>query len=257
MAAPCILMLMERFAAERSGINLYSEYSLHAQLKEALARPGDRLEVLIEGKVVDLLRADGELVEVQTGHLGQIAPKVLAFAARGRRVRIVYPVSAELSIRRLDPATGELDSVRRSPKRGELLSLFDELIRAPGLIAAPGITVEVLTLRTVETRVRDGSGSWWRKGDRTVDKELVEILASRSFSNRKDWLALIPAGLAPPWTSESLGAALGVAPSRARKLLYCLRRAALLAESTAAGRRKAYIPTKPGTDVPPASPGDR
>ena len=227
-------------AAERVGINLYSEYSLHAQLKEYLARPGDRLEALVDGKVIDLVRADGELVEVQTGHLGQIKAKVLGLAARGYRVRVVYPIPAARDLRRLDPVTQELLSTRRSPKRGDIYSLFDELIRAPEFVAAPGVVVEALMIRSVETKTRDGSGSWWRKGDRTVDKELVEVLESRAFQSPDDWLRLIPEGAAPPWSSSSLGEVLGIGSERARKLLYCFARAGLIVEAGKAGRGKTY-----------------
>ena len=139
---------MGSFAAEQSGINLYSEYSLHEQLKAYLAGPGDRIEALVAGKVVDLVRADGELVEVQTGHLGQLAPKVLGLSQKGYHVRVVYPVSAERSLRRLDPVSGEVLSVRRSPKRGDLYSVFDELVHASGLIAAENVIVEVLLVRS-------------------------------------------------------------------------------------------------------------
>ncbi|MFA6366196.1 MAG: hypothetical protein WCX13_03295 [Candidatus Hydrogenedentales bacterium] len=236
----CILMAMGSIAAERSGINLYSEYSLHAQLKDYLAKPEDRLEALVEGKVVDLVRADGELVEVQTGHLGQLAPKVLEFAGKGYRVRVIYPVSARRELRRLDPVTNELLSVRMSPKRGDLYSLFDELIRAPGFVAARNVTVEILMVRSAETKIRDGSGSWWRKGDRTVDKELLEVLSSRSFRTRGQWLALIPKSLASPFTSAALGEAIGIHPQRARKILYCFCHAGLLAESGKHGRYKTY-----------------
>jgi hypothetical protein len=228
------------FAVETAGLNLYAEGSLHAQLKLALARPGDRLEAKVEGKVVDLVRADGELVEVQTGSLGKIAPKVLAFAAAGHRVRVVYPIAAETSIRRLDPKTGELLSTRRSPKRGDLYSLFDELARAAGLIAARNVTVEAVFVRAVETRTRDGSGSWRRRGDRKVDRELVELLSSRKLGTRSQWLALIPKDLSEPWTSASLGEALGIEDWRARKILYCYARDGLIVEAGKAGRRKTY-----------------
>ena len=228
------------WAAEREGINLYSEHSLHARLKELLAEPGDRLEVAVEGRVVDLVKADGELVEVQTSSLAKIVPKVLALAAAGRKVRVVHPIAAETTIRRLDPLTEELVSVRKSPKRGDLWSLFDELVRAPGLIAAPNVAVEALIVRSSVIRVRDGSGSWRRRGDRTEDRLLEEILSSTRLETRKDWLGLIPRGLKAPWSSGALGEALGIPDWRARKLLYCLCRAGLLAESGKEGRRKLY-----------------
>jgi hypothetical protein len=231
-------------AAERAGINLYSELSLHAQLKQWLARPGDRLEALVEGRVVDLVRAGGELVEVQTGSLGKIVPKVLALAAAGRKVRVVHPIAAETTIRRLDPKTEELLSTRRSPKRGDFYDLFEELAQAPGLIAARNVSVEVLLVRAVDTKVRDGSGSWWRKGDRRVDRELAEVLSSRVLRTRGQWLALVPPGLPEPWSSASVGEALGIEPWRARKLLYCLARDGLLAEAGKEGRLKLYAPVR-------------
>jgi len=230
------------FVAEYSGINLYAETSLHAQLKSYLAAPGDRLEVRVEGRVVDLLRSGGELVEVQTGNLGKIVPKVLSLAAAGNRVRVVHPIVVEKVIRRLDPKTEEVVSTRKSPKRCDLYDIFEELTRAVGLIASRNVTVEALLVKTSEVKVRDGSGSWWRKGDRTVDRELVEVLSSRSFRTKSQWLALIPKSLPPPWSSAALGEALGIEPDRARKILYCLARAGLIVEAGKEGRRKAYMP---------------
>ncbi|MCE5256595.1 MAG: hypothetical protein LLF89_07095 [Spirochaetaceae bacterium] len=227
-------------AAEQTGINIFSEYSLHEQLKEYIAKTGDRLEARVEGKVIDLVRADGELVEVQTGHLGQLKSKVLGLAAKGYRVRVVYPVSVERQLRRLDPATNELVSMRKSPKRGDVYSLFDELVHAPEFVAARNITLEVLAVKSVETKIRDGSGSWWRKGDRTVDIELVEAISSRSFCTQDQWLALIPEGLARPLDSAALGEALGIGPERARKILYCFCRAGLLVEVGKGGRLKKF-----------------
>jgi hypothetical protein len=230
-----------RLVAERTGINLYAEHGLHARLKEALAGPGDRLEVLVGGHVVDLVRADGELVEVQTAGFGKISPKVLALAKAGHWVRVVHPVAVETVVRRLDSATGEVLSSRRSPKRGDLYSLFDMLVSAPSLVAAARVTVEVVLVRVSEYRVRDGSGSWRRHGDRTYDRLLEERLGSRAFSTKSEWLGLIPNDLQAPWSSESLGHALGIPPARARKLLYVLARAGLIAKAGRGGRCKLYV----------------
>lgn len=225
---------------ETEGINTYTESALHAALKAYLAGPGDRFEVPTEGRIVDLVRAGGELVEVQTARLDKIAEKVLALA-RTRAVRVVYPVVAETRILRLDPGTGELLSERKSPKRGDFYSLFDELVRAPRLIAAKNVTVEVLLVRTRELRTRDGTGSWRRRGDRTLARELLEVLESRSLGSRKDWLGILPPGLSPPWDSAGLGEGLGIGSSRARKVLYSYWKAGLLEEAGRLGRRKLYI----------------
>ena len=226
--------------AERSGINLYSERSLHDQVKRFLAGPGDRIEAAVDGRVVDLLKADGEIVEVQTRNLAALVPKARALSAAGRRVRIVHPVPELLRIQRKDPESGEVVSSRKSPKRGDLWSVFDELVKASALIGMPGISVEVLLVHVTEIRVRDGTGSWRRRGDRTEDRILDAVVGGGRWGTSDEWLSLIPAGLPPPWTSESFGAAAGIPAPRARKALYCLSRAGLLVETGRSGRRKLY-----------------
>lgn len=228
-------------AAERSGINLYSERSLHDQVKRLLAGPGDRIEADVGGRVVDLLRSDGTAVEVQTRHLYALLPKVRALAGAGIPVRVVHPIPETLLIRRRDPESGDIVSTRRSPKRGDLWSVFDELVKAPDLISLPGVAVEVLLVRAVEIRVRDGTGSWRRRGDRTEDRFLEGVVGAASWETPEDWLGLIPRDLPAPWSSETLGRVLGIAPVRARKVLYSLARAGLLREEGREGRRKLYV----------------
>jgi hypothetical protein len=226
------------------GIGVYAESGLHAELKRHLAGPDDAFEVAIEGKIIDLVRqgpAGEELVEVQTKRLDKIAPKVLALA-KGHKVRVVHPVPVEILIVRLDPVTGKVLSERKSPKRGDLFSIFDELVRAPSLIAARNVTLEILLVRSRELRTRDGSGSWRRRGDKTLSRDLEEVVSSTVFATRRDWLKLIPRGLEAPWTSQSLGEALGIGADRARKILYSYVRAGLVAELGKDGRRKIYGP---------------
>jgi hypothetical protein len=227
-------------AAEREGINLYSEHSLHDQVKRYLAEPGDRMEAAVDGRVADLLKADGSVVEVQTRNLAALVPKVRALVASGRHVCVVHPIPVTRVILRKDPGTGRQLSVRKSPKRGDKWSVFDELVKASALIALPGVSVEALLVRVTETRVRDGTGSWRRRGDRTEDRSLDAVEGAELWETPADWLALIPPDLSPPWSSESLGLALGLPPPRARKVLYCLARAGLLAEAGRVGRRKTY-----------------
>lgn len=236
--------LLEEEGPESGGIGVYSESGLHASLKESLAGAEGRFEVPIDGKIVDLVRptAKGEeLVEVQTRRLDKIAPKVIALS-RSHRLRVVHPVAAETTILRLSPETGEILSSRKSPKRGDLYSVFDELVRATSLVGARNVVVEVLLVSCREIRCRDGSGSWRRRGDKILARDLDQVLESRSFTRRADWLKLIPKELEPPYTSAGLGEALGIGADRARKILYTYAAAGLLVEAGKAGRRKLYAP---------------
>jgi hypothetical protein len=98
-----------------SSIGVLHEGPLDAAIKARLATPGDRFEVPISGLVIDLVRADGERVEVQTRGFSALGRKLDAVLDT-HRFRIVHPVAAERRIVRID-GDGEVTSVRRSPKR--------------------------------------------------------------------------------------------------------------------------------------------
>ena len=121
------------------------EGPLHAAVKELLAEPGDRLEVPVGRFVIDLVRADGELVEVQTGGFGALGKKLDALLD-DHRIRIVHPVAAERRIVRVDEH-GEVLGARRSPKRATAVEVFDKLVAFPSLLTHPHLTIEVLLLR--------------------------------------------------------------------------------------------------------------
>jgi len=114
-----------------SGIGVLREGPLHVAIKAMLAAPGDRLEVPISGYVIDLVRADGELVEVQTGGFSALGRKLDALLDT-HRIRIVYPVASERRIVRVD-RDGEIASVRRSPKKANVVDVFDKLVAFPSL----------------------------------------------------------------------------------------------------------------------------
>src|SRR4051794_6973978 len=84
-----------------TGIGVMREGPLHAALKAWLARPGDRLEVPVDGFVIDLVRADGELVEIQTGSFSPLRSKMDALLD-AYRVRIVHPIPSLRRIVRVD-----------------------------------------------------------------------------------------------------------------------------------------------------------
>ena len=65
--------------------------------------------------VIDLVRADGELVEVQTGSFSPLRAKLDALLDR-HRMRIVHPIPAQRRILRVDEH-GEVLSTRPSPKK--------------------------------------------------------------------------------------------------------------------------------------------
>jgi hypothetical protein len=219
-----------------TGIGELREGPLHAAVKDLLAVPGDRAEVRVEGFVIDLVRADGELVEIQTGGFTPLGRKLDALLD-GHRMRIVFPVPAERRIIRIDDH-GEVLSSRKSPLRGTALDVFDRLVSFPSLIAHPNLVVEVLLCKEDHVRAPEAGRS--RSGRRRRDpgeRRLVEVLDSVALDSPAACAALLPDALgAEPFTTRELGAALRVRMILAQRIAYCLRAMEVLEDAGRRGR---------------------
>ena len=205
---------------------------LHAALKDLYGRPGDRAEVKVGRYVIDLVRADGELVEFQTGDFSPLGPKLDALLDE-HRIRIVHPVAAERRIVRVDEH-GEVVSARRSPVRGRALAIFDRLVSFPSLLAHPNLVVEVLLCREDHVRAPEP-----RRGRRFLrdpgERRLHEVLDRVVLEQPADALALV-APPAEPFTNRDLAEALGCDLRLAERATYCLRHLALIEASGKRGR---------------------
>ncbi len=210
-----------------SGIGVLREGPLHAALKSALAQVGDRLEVPVGRYLIDIVRADGELVEVQTGGFGALARKLDALLDE-HRFRIVYPVAAERRIVRVD-GEGQVLSARPSPRRATALELFDRLVAFPSLLSHPHLTVEVVLVR--EDHVRGPAPVPSASRRRTRDpgqRRLVEILDRIELHGPGDALKLLPPLPPEPFSTRELAALLRCPVLLAQRVAYCLRLLGLL-----------------------------
>jgi hypothetical protein len=216
-----------------SNIGVLREGPLHAAVKALLARPGDRFEVPVGRFVIDLVRADGELVEVQTGGFAPLGPKLDALLDE-HRFRIVHPIAAERRIVRVDE-DGEVASVRRSPRRAGVVDVFDRLVAFPALLTHPHLTVEVLLLR--EDHLRGGRPV--RKGRRTRDpgeRRLVDVLDRVSIHGPDDIVRALPALPSGPFSTRELAALLGCSVTLAQRTVYCLRMIGIIDPAGKRGR---------------------
>lgn len=227
------------------GIGVLREGPLHAALKRALALPGDRLEVPVGRFVIDLVRADGELVEVQTGGFGPLSAKLDALLDE-HRFRIVYPVAARRRIVRVD-AEGEVLSTRASPRRGDALELFDRLVSFPSLVSHPHLTLEVVLV--AEDHVRAPAPVRGRRRTRDPgQRRLVDVLGRVEVADSEGLLALLPPLPAEPFTTRELAAALGCRALLAARVAYCLRALGLLVPDGKRGRAPLHRTTVAGRD---------
>jgi len=220
-----------------AGIGSLRETSLHAGLKAWWSRPGDALEADVDGYVVDLLRGE-TAVEFQTGHFSAIRPKLLALLPR-RPVCLVHPIAVERWIVKLDADRATRISRRKSPRRGSAAQLFAELVSFPELLSHPNFTLIALLILEEEVRCpwpRPKRG--WRRQTRCLDRRLLEVVDQIVLTRPSDCLALLPAGLARPFTNRELSTALRQPAALSAKMTFCLRRMGVLA---AVGKRRRAI----------------
>jgi hypothetical protein len=213
------------------GIGVLREGPLHASIKAVLAAPGDRLEVAVGRFVIDLVRADGELVEVQTGGFGGLTAKLDSLLDE-YRIRIVHPVAAVRRIVRIDQH-GEVVSIRRSPRRATVVEVFDKLVAFPSLLSHPNLTVEILLLHEDHIRAPAPVRSRRRTRD-PGERRLVDVLDRVELRGPQDVLDALPALPAEPFSTRELASLLGCSTQLAQRTAYCLRTIKLIEP---AGRR--------------------
>lgn len=212
------------------------ETSLHAALKNWYTLEGDQQEVPVDGYLVDVVRGE-LLIEIQTRNFSALKDKLGVLLAT-HPVRLVHPIAREKWIVRL-PAKGAAQR-RKSPRRGRLEHLFGELVRIPHLVGHPNFTLEVVFIQEEEVRREDGRGSWRRKGWSIADRRLLAVLDQVVLRTPQDFAALLPPGLAQPFTVRELAAHQGLPAHLAQKMAYCLRQIGVIQQTGKRGNAYLY-----------------
>ena len=176
------------------------ETSLHRQLKERYGTAaGGRLEVVLEGFRIDAIAADGVLIEVQSGPLGPLREKLRRLLPE-YRVRVIKPVVLTRRLVRRARHDGADLSSRLSPRRGSLVDVFDDLVGLAQLFPHPHLCVDVLAVEIEEQRLVRSR----RPGYTVLDRRLNAIGTSVALCQPGDLWALLPGGLADPFTTHDL-----------------------------------------------------
>ena len=203
-----------------SDIGVLNEKPLHAALKEWYRIDGDRVEVPLDGFVIDLVRGD-TLVEIQTRGFSSMRKK-LDRLLDAHAMCVVHPIAAEKWIVKLD-AEGEQVSRRRSPKRGIAAQVCEELVSFPSLLSHPHFTLEVALVEEEEVRRPDAKKGWRRNGYVIEERRLVDVVETVRLDAPESLLRFLPEGLPDPFTSADLASALGRTRHLAQEITYCLR----------------------------------
>jgi hypothetical protein len=215
-------------------IGTRNESSLHQALKLHYAGTRRRTEKAVAGFVADGISAGGEYIEIQTGSFGPLREKVRELAVRGG-VRIIHPVIAVKYIEVFEPS-GRRPAVkkktplyrRKSPRKGSLWDLFAALVYAPELPLIPGVRIELPLVEVTEIRLKDGKGSWRRKGVSILDRELTAWHDCVSLEGPKDYRRFVPFKKKEEFTVALLAERVGIDSRLARKTLYVLTKMKLV-----------------------------
>jgi len=202
-------------------VGTLGEKPLHHDIKYWYADGGDRVEVPVEGFVVDLVRP-GLLIEIQTRGFSSMKRKLNTLLAR-HAVRVVHPIASDMWILKVDE-TGELLSRRKSPRRGMAADLFSELVAFPELIAHPRFSLEVLLVQEEQVRRHDPARAWRRRGWVVEERRLLGVTRRLVIDSAPTLANLLPAELPAEFTTAELAQVLGRPRRLAQQMAYCLRR---------------------------------
>ncbi len=227
---------------ENQTINTYNESSLHNTLKLYYASQYDgQTEVKADGHIYDILCKDGQVIEIQTKSLSKLAPKIKDSLDKGHKVRLVYPLVYRTRII-LTSEDGELISKRLSPKKGCIYDILRELTGLTDILLTPDFTLEVITINMIEHRIRTvepaqtkNKSRRFRKNWLKVNKRLEEVLETKQFKTKKDYLSLLPKDLPKEFCAKDLNL-----PKYAHILLWVLSRIPVIKQTQTKGKTKFY-----------------
>ena len=218
-------------------IGTLSEKGLHADLKDFLVQPGDKIEKPIEGFVADIFR-DGQIIEIQTRNFGAMRKK-LTHLLGYYPVHLVHPIAVEKIIIREDENGRELNR-KKSPKSGRATNIFDELVYIRELVMHPNLTFEILMTREEEHRRQDPKRRRWN-GWYVHDRRLVEVVERIPLASYSDFKKLLPTDLPFPFTTRELAEAMGITMRKAGAITFTMKRMGAIREVGKRGNSFLYV----------------
>jgi hypothetical protein len=216
------------------------ESSLHYGLKQFYTQDGGITEVWIDGYLIDVVK-NKQLIEIQTGNFNAIKTK-LENLINAYEVRVVFPIAREKFLILRDSQSAFI-SKRRSPKKGRIEDVFNQLVFLSHLASHPNFSLEVLFTSEEEYRVKDGLGSWRRRGISITDRRLLSILGRIVLAQKADFSHLVPGSLMHAFTNIELAQELDISKRLAGKMTYCLTNMGILERSGKRG--KAFLFRRP------------
>lgn len=235
-------------------INTYKESSLHRTLKNLYAlEEGSETEAAADGHIYDILTKNGNVIEIQTQNLGKLLKKLQDAIAKNRKCKIVHPLIAEKTIETYSE-DGILLKRSRSPKKANEYTFLKELTGIYQLLPEQNFSLEILFVKTTETRRKtenpeqsENKRRRFKKDWQKTDKKLNEITGKKMLLYPKSYLELLPDGLPEEFCAKDIAELLKCdktkpknAYSFANLIAWLFSRIKIFEQTATKGRTKFY-----------------
>lgn len=232
-----------------------NESDLHKTLKVLYAETYEgKTEVEQNGHIYDIVTKKGNIIEIQTRNLSKLLPKIMDTIEKGHNVKIVHPVIIRKTIILRD-TDGNIISKRKSPKKGSIYNLFPELTGIYPILLNKHFSLEILEINMIEERIKSPAPVQSKNQKRRFKKDwiksnkiLEEILCTKIFNCKENYINLLPADLPDSFCAKDLKLSLQkdkTLPSSAEKqahlILWVLKHMNLIQETDVIKRNKYYM----------------
>ena len=202
-------------------MGLLKEKTLHAVIKDFVEPDHTRHEIKTEGFVADVMRASGEIFEIQTRSFDRLRRKLTAFLPT-HRVTVVHPMPAIKMLAWLDTESGEASPLRKVAKKGSFYDAGRELERILPFLRHPNLSVLLLLIDMEEYRLKNGWSRDGKRGAERYDRIPTALSDSLLLTDAASYDALIPSTLPSVFTAKDFRRATKGGPRTAPGLLRVL-----------------------------------
>lgn len=198
-----------------------NERSLHRALKARYAVAGTVTEQAIDGFVADVMLG-GRIIEIQTGSFWPMKKKLPRLLER-HSVTLVHPIAQDRYIVKM-PTGSDIPATRRkSPKHGSVFDVFSPLSSIPALLAHPNLTLEIVMTIEEDVRVVNEGRGRWRRPWVSVDRRLVDVVATHAFASMAELFAMVECGLPERFTANDIATVIKSSRRLGQQAAYCFR----------------------------------
>lgn len=181
------------------GIGTLAEKSLHRTLKFYFEPDESKHEIECCGMVADILNEQG-IIEIQTRSFNKLIPKLERFLMEGH-VTVVYPIIERKYICRVDTVTGETSSRRKSSKIGKVSDALSEVFAIRGFVPHDRLTIMLVLVDAVETRMLHGKIKVGRKRTEKLDCQPISLNSIVVLKRAEDYYQILPSNLPEEFTA--------------------------------------------------------